>query len=137
MAVQIYAAMVPNTNLYLFDSFEGHPEPTETDDRKAHPKGRYSDTSEQSVRDRLNQPNVFIYKGFFPERFDEVRDLSFRFVNVDCDHYVSTKQCIEFFRPRIVKGGVIRFDDYGVGDCPGATKACHDMGIRESYWMNR
>jgi O-methyltransferase len=132
MACYIHERMAPNSTLHLFDSFEGHPEPTNFDD-KAHPKGRYSDTSEEAVRARLPHANVRIYKGFFPSRFSEVSDVQFRFVNVDCDLYESVKHCIEFFRPRMVPGGVIRFDDYEVQDCPGATKACREYGIHDMF----
>jgi O-methyltransferase len=131
-AVEIRKVMSSRANLHLFDSFEGHAEPTEEDNRECHPKGRYADTSLEAVRRRLPQGNVFIYQGFIPSRFAEVAGLKFRFVHVDVDHYEATKACIDFFRPRMVKGGLFRFDDWtSDSDCPGAMKAIREAGFSE------
>lgn len=135
-AVVIHEGMAPNTYLLLFDSFKGHPAPCKYDDIIAHPEGRYSDTSFEAVRARFPQLNVSTHRGFFPAAFWSAFLCRFRFVNVDCDLYHSVRHCIEFFRPRMVKGGIIRFDDYDVQDCPGATKACNEAGIHEAHWIN-
>jgi len=52
--------------LYLFDTFEGLPEPTDEDDGQFRRGESYS--SEEVVRKRLNNyKNVFIKKGVFPD----------------------------------------------------------------------
>lgn len=123
-AVRIHGAMAEGTTLYLFDSFEGHPENSEFD-LPGHCKGRYSETSIELISKLC--PKAVIYKGFFPSQFENVAYKKFRFVNVDCDLYTSTRHCIRFFLPRIVPGGIMRFDDYKCGDCPGCDKAVEEF----------
>lgn len=125
-ALVIKHHMVPGSHLYLFDSFEGHPEPSGFD-HSNHPKGRYADTSLEAVSSRLSGDNVTFKQGFFPARFPEVADRKFRFVNCDCDLYQSTKDVLDFFIPLLVPGGILRMDDYNAGDCPGAVLAAHEV----------
>lgn len=114
--------------LWLFDSFAGHAIPTEYDDAKAHPEGRYADTSLQTVLEAV--PSGVVYKfipGWIPDSLESAKNKKFRFVHIDLDHYLPTKAACQFFKERMVPGGIIRFDDYGVGDCPGATKAINEV----------
>ena len=139
-ALMIAERMNLDARLWLFDTFEGHGTPHEFDDAKAHYKGRYSDTSVEIVRKLI--PTAQIIKGCVPESLAVVAALNFRFVHIDMDHYLPTKGACEFFKPRIVPGGIIRFDDYGVSDCPGATKAVDEIFGKEaidptdSRWEN-
>ena len=73
------------------------------------------------------QKQICLYKGWIPERFKDVSELQFRFVHIDVDLFQPTKDAIEFFYPRMVKGGVIVCDDYGFDTCPGATKAMDEF----------
>lgn len=125
--------------LWLFDSFAGHPEPGPFDDAKAHPKGRYADTTIQMVEQRC--PNAVIIPGFLPGTLKAVSDMQFRFVRVDVDHYQATKDVVEFFKPRMVPGGIMQFDDYNHEECPGATKAINEVIGAENvkqpaHWIN-
>lgn len=138
-AQKIYYAMAPGATLWLFDSFLGHPEPCEFDDANAHPKGRYADTSMELVREKC--PNARIVPGFMPKTFDVAKDARFRFVRVDVDHYLTTRYVIEFFKPRMVAGGIMEFDDYNHQECPGATKAVNEIIGAENvrmpaHWVN-
>ena len=42
----------------------------------------------------------------------EMFDKEYFLVHVDVDLYQSTKDCLEFFYPRMVIGGIIMIDDY-------------------------
>jgi O-methyltransferase len=134
-AARIAARMNPGSFLLLFDSFQGHAEPSEFDDASHHPKGRYSDTSLGELQALL--PKAVIVDGFLSEtlRSDRFQDTKFRFVHIDMDHYLPTKLACEFFKPRMVSGGVIRFDDYLVTECPGATKGIDEVFGRESILL--
>jgi len=139
VAQYIYERMAVDSKLWLFDSFQGHPEPCDLDDAKAHPKGRYADTSIEQVRERC--PNAIIIPGFMPGTLEIAKDASFRFVRVDVDHYLSTKGVVEFFLPRMVPGGIMEFDDYNHSECPGATKAINEIigpqNVRmPAHWRN-
>jgi O-methyltransferase len=125
IAEYIAARMAPDATLWLFDSFQGHPEPGEFDDAQAHPKGRYADTSMAAVHARV--PHARIVPGWLPATLDVVQERRFRFVRVDVDHYASTKAITEFFLTHMVPGGIIEFDDYSHDECPGATKAVNEV----------
>jgi len=139
IAEYIAARMDPNSQLWLFDSFLGHGEPSEFDDATAHPKGRYADTSIEQVRAKV--PGAIIVPGFIPGSLEAAKDVMFRFVRVDVDHYLPTKGIVEFFKPRMVAGGIMEFDDYNHNECPGATKAINEIigaaNIKlPAHWVN-
>jgi len=108
-----------------FDSFEGLPQPTAVDGSYWRKGDCY--TTEDVARANLSNFPVRLYKGWIPERFGEVADLRFCFVNVDVDLYEPTRDSIAFFYPRVVAGGVMLFDDYGSAMCPGAAKAIDEF----------
>ena len=99
--------------VFLFDTFEGIPMQGELD---PHPVGDFGDTSYEDVKNLFkNDLNVQVIKGVFP---DSAKDVIFEgdkfcFVHIDADQYESTKNCLEFFYPKMVKGGIILMDDYG------------------------
>ena len=64
-----------------------------------------------------------LHPGWIPDRFPEVADERFSFVHVDVDLYEPHRDAIEFFWPRLTRGGVMVFDDYGSAYCPGARQA--------------
>ena len=70
-----------------------------------------------------------LYKGWIPERFIDVSDRCFCFVHIDVDLYKPTLDSLQFFYPRMVRGGVIVCDDYGFVTCPGARQAFDEFLI--------
>jgi len=101
-----------NKHLYVFDSFEGLPEKKNFDAAHFH-KGQFQ-SDYNVVKEYLSSyKNVHIYKGFFPEfNSDVVKDKKFSFVHLDVDLYDSTIDSLEFFYPRMSKGGCIISHDY-------------------------
>lgn len=57
------------------------------------------------------------------EKFHKVQDETFSFVFIDVDLYEPTLASFEFFYPRITKGGIVVFDDYGCIQFVGAKRA--------------
>jgi hypothetical protein len=113
----------PEVGLHLFDTFEGMPEQFSLDEVGM--RGAFADTSLGKVKLLLhNNPAVQFYPGIFPATvpagFESKR---FRFVHIDVDIETSVTDCLTFFYPRMVPGGVIIVDDYGHPNCPGATRA--------------
>lgn len=102
--------------LHLFDTFGGLPTLSEKDSHfgmKYWQEGEFSDTNESKVKKFLSKyNNVVFHKGRFPETADSVKDSKFSFVHLDVDLYESTKACLEFFYPRLVRGGIILTHDY-------------------------
>lgn len=70
---------------------------------------------------------VKLYKGWIPERFEEVRDQKFSFVHIDVDLYEPTQDSLEFFYPLLVEKGAIVVDDYGFSQFPGCKRAVDEF----------
>lgn len=111
-------------SLHLFDTFTGLPEVRADVDR--HKSSDFDDTSLPAVKRYLSGfDRVYFHPGFFP---DSARELAatptrFSFVHLDVDIYESTKAGLQFFYPRMVKGGAILSHDYRNAGCPGVKKA--------------
>jgi hypothetical protein len=114
-----------NKRLFLFDSFEGlsTPEPVDGQYWYAGAMESTIDDIKRALMPLGALPFVEFYKGWIPDRFPEVADRRFCFVHIDVDLYQPTLDSIAFFYPRMVPGGIMLFDDYGFGSCPGATAA--------------
>lgn len=99
--------------LHLFDSFEGMPSSV-TRARDSHRQGDFGDTTLDHVRSLMAAfPFVTTHPGFIPGTFAGLGDRRFSLVHVDVDVYQSTLDCLAFFYPRMVSGGMFLFDDYG------------------------
>ena len=114
-----------NLQLHLFDTFEGMPE---TDPKyDSHKKGDipsdFEDTKKH-IESFLTTSNFIHYhKGLIPDTFVGLEEHKIAFAHIDVDLYSSYKACCEFIYPRLVKNGVMAFDDYGHDCCRGAKTA--------------
>lgn len=112
-----------NRNVWLFDSWEGLPEPTEDDTSYTGEQGEKGMAlgSEAKVRElmfknlKLNNNKVHLVKGWFN---DMVRPHkkgigNIALLHLDCDWYESVKFCLEELYDDVIKGGFIVIDDYG------------------------
>jgi len=111
--------------LHLFDTFQGLPDVTEKDTcfgKKLWKKNLCNDTSVEMVKNYLSAyRNVYFYQGEFPNTSMPVIDSKFSFVHLDVDLYKSTKDCLVFFYPRLIQGGIILTHDY------------HSDGVRSAF----
>lgn len=123
-AAVIAAIAAPNSkrDLWLFDSWEGLPDPTGldiTDDGQPGHRGQALGDLEQ-VREllfskmNLDPNKIHLEKGWFNQTIPAVKDNlgEIALLNLDCDWYESVKFCIEQLYPRVVKGGYVFIDDY-------------------------
>ena len=116
------ASRTTPATLRLFDSFEGLPAPDARFD--VHPEGKFSDTSLEAVRKLVGaEPWIDFRQGWLPKTFAGLEDKRIRLAHVDVDLYQPILDCCDFVYPRLVPGGMMVFDDYGVADCPGARAA--------------
>lgn len=114
-------------SVHLFDTFAGMPL-TDPGRDLYHRPGDFADTSLEAVRAFLADcPNVRLHQGLFPQTAGPVEGASFCLVHADVDIYQSELDCCRFFYPRLVRGGVIVFDDYGRNSCPGARAAVDEF----------
>jgi hypothetical protein len=108
------------------DSFEGVSEPGEYDNDYFKSKKLAIDISfAKAFLKKFN--NIDLHKGWVPEVFDKIDDKEYAYVNIDVDLYDPTKNSIEYFWPKLIKGGVLICDDYGSDKTPGARKAMNDF----------
>lgn len=121
------ALSFPERSILGFDSFEGLPKEFWTENER-HKPGEFSDTSLESVNEFLkNTSNVTLIKGVFPQSAQPYAGLYFSFVHIDTDFYLSVTACLQWFWPRLIKGGIVVLDDYLWPGCPGVEKALNDF----------
>jgi len=111
-----------NRKIYLYDTFEGIPYKDPVDSHKI---GDFKNTSYEKIVKEL--PYATVVKGIFPDSAVEMEDISF--VHFDCDQYKSIIDGVSYLRSKMIKGGVMWFDDYAV--LKGATKAIYELFSKE------
>jgi O-methyltransferase len=94
--------------LHLFDTFEGLPH---DEDRFA--AGEWHG-SVDDVRSNLSRwrTRIELHPGLFPSSTAGLEAMQFSFVHLDLDLYDSTLAALEWFWPRIVRGGICLSHDY-------------------------
>ena len=116
--------------LHLFDTFAGLPSADHRIDPAFLYKGLYAASFFEVKKYLKKYQNVYYYKGVFPKTAGRVKNRKFSLVHLDCDTYKSTKASLEFFYPRMNRGGVIVSHDY-FGPAKGVTKAF------DEYFQNK
>ena len=105
------------SKIYLFDSFTGVKKVTKKDHDYLK-KNQYADASKKTVIElikKMNLKNTEVIKGIFPDDFKKkFRNKKFAFCHLDLDSYESTKGCYNWVWNKMVKNGIIVFDDYGL-----------------------
>jgi O-methyltransferase len=107
--------------LHLFDTFEGLP----------HGDGQFEKGewagSIADVRSNLTGwlDRIEFHPGLFPGSADGAADSTFSFVHLDLDLYDGTLAALEWFWPRLEKGGVLLSHDYPFSN--GVVKAFHEF----------
>lgn len=120
-------------NIYGFDVFDSFPE-TEYNEDKVKREAFIQSAGEQSISDvdlmevlqkKGIGDNVTLVKGditkTLPEFLEKNPEKMFSLVNLDTDIYEPAEVILKYIYPRLVKGGILILDDYGV--FPGETLA--------------
>ncbi|AXR64986.1 TylF/MycF/NovP-related O-methyltransferase [Leptospira mayottensis] len=78
-----------------------------------------------------NKPRIKLQEGqieeSIPRFIKENPGVRFSLIHFDCDLYAPTKVALEYLYPLLSKGGVMLFDEYGIHDWPGETKAVDEF----------
>lgn len=115
-----------SSQLYLADTFSGVVKTSDLD--TFYTGGEHSDTSLELVQDlisrEVNYPQITLLKGIFPEDTKHLipENTKFSLCHIDVDVYQSAKEIEEWIWPKLIRNGMIVFDDYGFHWCPGITK---------------
>lgn len=125
-------SLSPERQIIGFDTFSGLPKEQWNKD-EIHVPGDFKDTSWLGVFEYLiienKRNNILLVGGLFPETAYFLKEIPVSFVHVDFDFYEGAKAAIDFFRDKMVKGGVMVFDDYKWPNCPGVEKALQESGL--------
>lgn len=150
-AIMAYVAKKYHSNrkVWLFDSFEGLPEPTLEDgsiarsysDNRISGKLQTIDKCVGTLEDvkeiffhilSIDPNNVVIQKGWFqntlPKSKDKIGKISI--LRLDGDWYESTKICLDNLYDNVIIGGYIIIDDYGHWE--GAKKALEEFFVKQN-----
>ena len=148
IAVMAYMAQKfgSGRKIWLFDSFEGLPEPTAEDGKIAKDyaqnkaEGKLETINKcvgplEDVKEiffdilKINQNNVVIKKGWFqnslPLTKQEIGKIAI--LRLDGDWYESTKVCLDNLYNNVIIGGYIVLDDYGYWE--GAKRALDEFFV--------
>ena len=125
-AVLAYFGLPARRTVYLFDTFQGF---SERDfkgvDACARP-GNFANTSIDMVREVVGSPwsACQVVAGYFPDSVQpQHRERRYAVVSLDCDLYEPMKAGLEFFYPRMPRGGLLMLHDYSSRQWPGARQA--------------
>ena len=106
---------------FLIDTFEGLIE-SENYHNKSHFIYKNINTVRSKIKN-LRLKNTTVLKGKFPTNFDKrFKNKKFKLCHIDVNTYKSTSLSFNYLKKKIVKNGVIVFDDYGIYSVFGVKK---------------
>lgn len=125
--------LMPDRKLYLFDTFEGFDEKDNTgvsDENFAFNSALdsfdFRNTSVQLVLNKIGSYiDTVVRKGYFPETAKGLEEETFDFVSLDTDIYKPILSGLEFFWPRLSRGGYIFIHDFA--SLPGVRRAVFEF----------
>jgi O-methyltransferase len=137
MIAGIAEVLGKNRNYFLFDSFEGLPPAKEIDGGEAltwqqntdSPNYRANCKAEMEWAEKAMKlagaEKYQLIKGWFNDTLPTATfDEPISILRLDADWYDSTMCCLVNLYPKVIKGGIIIFDDYYTWE--GCSKALHD-----------
>jgi len=124
-------------HLFLFDTFSGF-DGRDLVGTDVNHKRAFSDTSVDYVRETVGHGEITTYlQGFFPSTItDEVRARTFALAHIDCDLYEPMKAALEFFYPRMPRGGMLILHDYSSGTWAGAAQAVNEFSAATGEFVS-
>lgn len=101
---------------HLFDTFEGFDDQDlkleDSTDKKFN-TNNFSDTSLEQVKEFIEgNEKVHFHSGYFPDSAKDVKEGNYALVHLDADLYKPTVTALNYFYPKLTKGGVIIVHDY-------------------------
>ena len=127
-------------NFHIFDSFEGLSDSCKKDGTFNLYNNKFKSavtkqfqSSEDFVKDIVLKDFNFVktYKGWIPNRFNEIKEKKFSLIHIDLCMYKPSLQSLNFFYPKLVKGGIIISNVYNSEVFQGEKKAW------DEYFQNK
>lgn len=132
-ACVISTALANSCNIYLCDTFRGVVK-AEYEADPCYKGGEHSFNDKNHILQLITSQagtieNIKILDGIFPEdTADQIpADEQFKFAHIDVDVYRGTKDIVNWLWPRLVIGGIIVIDDYGLWQCGGIALAVNEL----------
>jgi O-methyltransferase len=127
------ARFIAPARVFLCDTFTGVVKTGAQD--TIYKDGMHADTSLEIVKQLLGQlglNNAVVLPGIFPDQTaDRIQARWFRFCHIDVDVYQSAKEVCEWLWPRLVSGGLLVFDDYGMRGTEGVQRFVNEWRTRD------
>jgi O-methyltransferase len=127
------AQLCPSAKVFLCDTFTGVVKTGSRD--TIYKDGMHADTSAEIVKQLLTEcalSNAIVLQGVFPEETaGQIEDRRLRFCHIDVDVYQSSKDICEWVWPRLVSGGIVLFDDYGMRGTEGVQRFVNEWRGRD------
>tara|TARA_Y100000816_G_scaffold273606_1_gene240093 strand:+ start:2152 stop:2910 length:759 start_codon:yes stop_codon:yes gene_type:complete len=100
-------------NTYLIDTFDGLVE-----NENYHKKGHFVFNDIDFVKNKIKElklKNTKVIKGKFPQETTKyIKGKKYKLCHIDVNTFNSTKLSFNYLRNKIIKDGIIIFDDYGI-----------------------
>lgn len=125
-------ALMPTRKLFLFDTFEGFdPRDMAKEEElsaSAAKAGEQRFASTDKLMERMPNPEqVVIRKGWFPATAEDLEDETFALVHIDACLYQPTFTGLQYFYPRLSRGGVIVLSGYEDPEYHGVRLAVEEL----------
>jgi hypothetical protein len=147
-ALTLAALGKTDRDLFLFDTFAGHPRPNPERDLREHyefwlqrkrtdQSSSWAEVTLEEVRGNVSSTGypldrIRFVKGIVQETIPAVAPEAIALLRLDTDWYDSTTHEMHHLYPRLVPGGVLIIDDYG--EMPGQKQAvdeyCEQNGVK-------
>ena len=114
---------------YLIDTFSGFKE-----EEKYHKKDIFvfTDISEiQKNIKKLKLKRINILKQKFPDTSKLKGIKKIKFCHIDVNTYSSTRRSYNYVKKKLIKNGIIIFDDYGIFGVEQVTKFVNEIKIKD------
>jgi O-methyltransferase len=104
-----------NKKFYLFDTYMGIPrEQIRQDEQHAHEQNAaYRDVHEIAKQNFAAWPNAILVKGKIPDTLLTHRIDKVAYLMIDMNIVEPERMALNYFLPKVVRGGIVLFDDYG------------------------
>ena len=121
-------------NTYLFDTFEGPLEEKRYLEKKVFIYKKINEVKKKSKLFHLKKIEVF--KNRFPKNLPlKFKKIKIKLCHIDVNTYKSTRETFNYVKNKMIKGGVIVFDDYGIHSADSIKKFILNIKKKEKKYF--
>lgn len=118
-----------NKAYYALDSFCG----INPNYSKNNTFSRYGDWYEKYCEHHQNKKNIQIIRGYMPDTLNQIKVEKISFLSIDLNSAAPEILCMQHLWEKVVKGGIIIFDDYGFPGCIEQRNAHNSFALQKSH----